>query len=492
MKIVKDYRNFSDEYRLNENLLKKAWDSIYGYFEKKFKQVAWLYYMLFLKKNGTLEKLGVSLYVPYEVDGVPSDDEVGLDMPNESLTISRTPILNEANVDLTSSDPNKPDVDAKLLRQSLENVWAENEDRVEQGAKRADNSSTLFIWGAPGIGKTAIVNQFAKEKGMVVEVMLLSQFSPEDFKGVPRVEAEEGSTSKDDERTVFKLPRIFPKDNCPNNRGGILFFDEMNQANKFVLGAAMTLCLDGTIGKYELPEHWIIVAAGNRKEDVGEGGRIEALSKPLAGRFTHVNYAPKKEDWIEHVINKPDMNPDVITFIEFQPEWLFKMDSDNESDLYPSPRSWVRASHSDYIRRGKDWKNKISEKELRLIYDMNIGTAATSAFISYLKLREQYNEKDVADVYKKGKNAKKLPARPDLGRAAAIAIALYKKGDDLTVEDLKNVYDFALDLPDFEAMTSLLNYFNWIHPEVKKDPKFKDIVWDGIRKWNEIEQNGTK
>jgi hypothetical protein len=186
------------------------------------------------------------------------------------------------------------------------------------------------------------------------------------------------------------------------------------------------------------------------------------------------------------------MNPDVIAFIEFQPEYLFKMDSDEESDLYPSPRSWVRASHSDYIRRKKDWKNKISEKELRLIYDMNIGAAATSAFISYLKLREQYDEKDVADVYKKGKNAKKLPTRADLGRAAAISIALYKKGDDLTVEDLKNVYEFALELPNFEAMTSLLNYFNWVHPEVKTDPKFKDIAWAGIKKWHEIEKNGSK
>ena len=493
MKKVQNYKKFLEEYRLNENLFKKAWDSVYNYFKKKFKGIAWLYYMLYLEKTGQLDKFGIKLYVPYSVNdaSVPSTVESELETESINVKISRKPFkLNEANVDLKSSDMNKPDVNASQLKEALMDVWRENEDRIEHGKKRADNSSTLFVWGAPGIGKTAIINQVAEELGMIVEVMLLSQYSPEDFKGVPRVEMEEGGTTKEDERTVFKLPKVFPRDNCPNGRGGILFFDEMNQANKFVLGAAMTLCLDGTVGKYKLPEHWIIVAAGNRTEDVGSGGTIVPLSKPLAGRFTHVNYAPKKDDFITHVVNKEDMNPDVITFIEFQPDWLFKMDSDEETDLYPSPRSWVSASHSDYIKRGRNWKNKMSYDSILMVYGRKVGMAAAAAFVAYLKLKEQYDEKDVADVYKKGAKAKKLPTRADLGRAAAISIGLFKKGEDLTVEEAQNVYNFALAQPDFEAMTSLFNYFHWVHPELKTDEKYKKIAWDAIKKWHEREQSG--
>ena len=490
MKMIKNYDSFIEKYRLNEeNIFKKTLNTIYKYFKKKFKDMAWLYYMLYLKKTGQLKKLGIKLYVPYPVDDVSADIDSELETESLKFKISRTPFkLNEAQVDLKSSDPNKPDVNAVQLKEALMDVYNENEDRIEHNLKRADNSSTLFIWGAPGIGKTAIINQVAKELGMVVEVMLLSQYSPEDFKGVPRVEMEEGGTTREDERTVFKLPKTFPRDNCPNGRGGILFFDEMNQANKFVLGAAMTLCLDGTVGKYLLPEHWIIVAAGNRAEDVGSGGMVVPLSKPLAGRFSHVNYAPSKDNFIAHVINKEDMNPDVITFIEFQPDWLFKLNSEDETDLYPTPRSWVAASHSDYIKRRRDWKNKISYDNILMIYGKKVGMSAAAAFIAYLKLKEEYDEKDVADVYKKGAKAKKLPTRADLARAAVISIALFKKGDELTVEELKNVYAFALNQPQIETITSFMNYFHWIHPEVKTDDRFKDICWSSVKEWHKKEQ----
>lgn len=493
MRKIKNYESFLEHCKLNEgNIITSTLNTIYKYFKNKFKNVAWLYYMLYLEKTGQLKKLGIKLYVPYSVNNIPAKT-VDAELETESLKfkISRKPFfLNEANVDLKSSDPNKPDVDSAKLREALLDIHAENEDRIEHKLKRADNSSTLFVWGAPGIGKTAIVNQVAKELDMIVEVMLLSQYSPEDFKGVPKIENIEGSNNPEDERTVFKLPKTFPRDNCINGKGGFLFFDEMNQANKFVLGAAMTLCLDGTVGKYKLPEHWIIIAAGNRKEDVGDGGIIVPLSKPLAGRFSHVNYAPKKDDFIKHVIDKEDMNPDVITFVEFMPDWLFKMDSDDDTDLYPSPRSWVSASHSDYIKRRRNWKNKISYDDILFVYGKKVGMAAAAAFVAYLKLKEEYDEKDVADVYKKGAKAKKLPKRTDLGRAAAISIGLFKKGEDMTIEEVKNVYDFALAQPDFEAITSLLNYFHWIHPHVKTDPKYKAIAWENIKKWHEKEKKG--
>jgi hypothetical protein len=491
MKKIKNYNSFLEQYKLNEgNIITNTLDKIYKFFKNKFKKVAWLYYMLYLEKTGQLSKLGIKLYVPYSVNDIPAKN-IETELENESLKfkISRKPFfLNEANVDLKSSDPNKPDVDADKLREALLDIHAENEDRIEHNLKRADNSSTLFIWGAPGIGKTAIVNQVAKELDMVVEVMLLSQYSPEDFKGVPKIVNIEGSNDPEDERTVFRLPKTFPKDNCPNGKGGFLFFDEMNQANKFVLGAAMTLCLDGTVGKYKLPEHWIIIAAGNRKEDVGEGGLIVPLSKPLAGRFSHINYAPTKDNFILHVVNKEDMNPDVMSFIEFMPDWLFKIDSDEESDLYPSPRSWVSASHSDYIKRGRNWKNKISYNDILLVYGKKVGIAAAAAFVAYLKLKVEYDEKDVADVYKKGAKAKKLPSRTDLARAAAVSIGLFKKSGEMTIEEVKNVYEFALNQPDFEATTSLLNYFHWIHPYLKTDPKYKAVAWENIKKWHEKEK----
>ena len=72
----------------------------------------------------------------------------------------------------------------------------------------------VFIWGAPGIGKSAIVEQFANDVGLVCVSLLGSQLAPEDIIGVPQIL---------DGRSVFCPPRMIAKDEpyC-------LFLDELN------------------------------------------------------------------------------------------------------------------------------------------------------------------------------------------------------------------------------------------------------------------------
>jgi hypothetical protein len=45
----------------------------------------------------------------------------------------------------------------------------------------------VFIWGPPGIGKSALVRAFAEAIGLVCVSLLGSQLAPEDIIGVPQV-----------------------------------------------------------------------------------------------------------------------------------------------------------------------------------------------------------------------------------------------------------------------------------------------------------------
>lgn len=51
-------------------------------------------------------------------------------------------------------------------------------------------SRPVFIWGAPGIGKSALVEKFADEVGMPCVSLLGSQLAPEDIIGIPRINEE--------------------------------------------------------------------------------------------------------------------------------------------------------------------------------------------------------------------------------------------------------------------------------------------------------------
>lgn len=48
----------------------------------------------------------------------------------------------------------------------------------------------VFIWGAPGIGKSALVEKFAAEVGLPCVSLLGSQLAPEDIIGIPQINGE--------------------------------------------------------------------------------------------------------------------------------------------------------------------------------------------------------------------------------------------------------------------------------------------------------------
>jgi len=45
----------------------------------------------------------------------------------------------------------------------------------------------VFIWGPPGIGKSSLVQQFARQVGLDCVSLLGSQLAPEDLIGVPQI-----------------------------------------------------------------------------------------------------------------------------------------------------------------------------------------------------------------------------------------------------------------------------------------------------------------
>ncbi len=467
-----------EEFKMNENVFQDIWRKTVELYQKKFKNGAWRQLLKFLVKKDELPK-GVEVYF---ADG-------GLD---ESLLVENT-----EHVDLAHVDQNISNEDADEIQEAVRDAY---NYRISQ-----NDHSSIFFWGAPGIGKTEIVIQVGKELGLDMIVFHLSQIEPTEFRGVPTIEnikktqkgknvqyhsndpdnIEEEEYSTDDERTVNKLPIIFPTDNGPKGKGGILFLDELNRAPKMVLSAALPLCLDGKIGDYELPSKWIVIAAGNRAEDIGFDATT--IEPALANRFQHINFVPTVKRWTEWAVDKEYIDPDLIGFLNFYKDYFHRLKAEDGSMAWASPRAWSKASQFVYSL-SKDFK--IDEKKKKKVYTRFVGTEAAVAFIGYFRLKEKFNEKDVKDVYEKGKVAKKPPKNLNEGRAAMYSIAFYKKGEKLKPEELKNLFDYALNLDNFESKTALLSFIKMAHTVkgetyLKVDEPYKSIWWEGVKKWYE-------
>lgn len=182
-----------------------------------------------------------------------------------------------------------------------------------------------FIWGPPGVGKSSVVNQLARERGVEVLDVRAPLLDPTDLRGIPAVVGD---------RAVWFPPSFLPDaDATP----GVLFFDELNAAAPIVQASLYQLVLDRRIGEYRLPDGWIIIAAGNREED---GSLVYRMPDALANRFVHLQFEASYDDWKAWAMGRR-IHPTIIGLLGIRRELLHKPGG---GGAYPTPRSWEMAS----------------------------------------------------------------------------------------------------------------------------------------------------
>jgi hypothetical protein len=185
----------------------------------------------------------------------------------------------------------------------------------------------IFLWGPPGIGKSSIIAQIAKEKGIACIDLRLSLLDPTDLRGIPFFDAVN--------QTAIWAPASFLPDG--SIKEGILFLDELNTAAPMVQASAYQLILDRKIGEYTLPDGWSIVAAGNRESDRGVVFRMAA---PLANRFIHLDMEVSVDDWRIWAMNS-NIDLSIISFISYRPDALFTFNTQSDTKAFATPRTWA-------------------------------------------------------------------------------------------------------------------------------------------------------
>ena len=187
----------------------------------------------------------------------------------------------------------------------------------------------VFIWGAPGIGKSAIVEQFDAELGLPCVCLTGSQLAPEDLIGVPQIV---NGTS------VLCPPRCLVQ-----KEPFCLFLDELNACSLEVQKAFYSLILERRIGEYHLPDGSIVVGAGNRMQD---NAITRQLPSALINRMVHVELRPSSRVWLEWAAEN-GIHPYVYDYLCARPDHLWSQPTKTE-EPFSSPRSWHMLSDALY------------------------------------------------------------------------------------------------------------------------------------------------
>lgn len=179
----------------------------------------------------------------------------------------------------------------------------------------------VFIWGAPGIGKSALVQQFAAAVGLPCVSLLGSQLAPEDLIGVPQI--------------VDGVSRFCPPAMIARREPYCLFLDELNVCSHEVQKAFYSLIHERRVGEYQLPAGSIVIGAGNRAQDAAI---VKPMSSALMNRMIHVHLKVSHRDWLEWARDK-GISELVLEYIGNRPDHLWS-DPPKHEEPFSTPRSW--------------------------------------------------------------------------------------------------------------------------------------------------------
>ena len=223
-----------------------------------------------------------------------------------------------------------------------------------------------MVWGPPGAAKSMIARQVAaaaNRQYVDVRALLLD---PVDLRGIPWRDSAD--------RTRWAPPVFLPPSDDPGL--WLINLEELPSAVPMVQAALYQLFLERKCGEYELPEGASLIACGNRDADRAV---VHRMPTPLSNRLVHLEIRVDAKDWCAWGAAN-GIAPEVLFFIELEPELLHAFEPQSKEHAFPSPRSWEFASNIVKHRNGLD-----PEVE-RALFRGTVGEAAAVEFTSFLKV----------------------------------------------------------------------------------------------------------
>lgn len=244
--------------------------------------------------------------------------------------------------------------------------------------------------GSPGLGKSDLIRQVAKENNLKIIDFRLAQADPTDLMGFPTL-------NEDRTRSHYAPPSTFPleHDTVPDGyQGWLVFFDEMNSAPMANQAASYKIILDRMIGDVRLHPRVVMACAGNKTTDKAI---VNRLSTAMQSRMVHLNLAVDADAWFEWAISAK-VDPRIIGFLRFREELLHNFDPNHDDDTFPCPRTWEFLS-----KMVKKWEKVTQDKMPTMVGTVGEGAAMefkgfTEIYESLPTLNEIMSRPDTVDI----------------------------------------------------------------------------------------------
>ncbi len=226
----------------------------------------------------------------------------------------------------------------------------------------------VLMHGKHGVGKSELFHRAAADLGVSIVVRDLSLMEPPDLIGIPRVDS--------DGRTRYAPPAFLPTE-----AKGLLVFEELNRAPRYVVAPCLQLLTARALNDYRLPPGWVPCAAVN---DIEDGYLVEELDAALLARFVRFRIQPDRKEWCTWARHNR-IHPDVLSFVEGNPHAF--------DEPQANPRAWSYVSNLLHAGQG------CSADDLAVAVAGLVGETWSGAFMGYTGDAKPLGASQVVDDY---------------------------------------------------------------------------------------------
>jgi MoxR-like ATPase len=426
--------------------------------------------------TGMLVKQGDLPFVSY----VASQEDVSMQPSLSSETDQK--LIAKYKAMEKEAKVNEAEVPLKHPNKNMKNVDRSSLYRMIRMALKNPQGVPLMIWGAPGIGKTQIVEEMVKAKGAgrVVDVQT-SKMAPDDW-SLPYVKKLNAEGTEVDAVDLPKnwLPVYIPTGDPEKDKAadealgkGVVFLDELSRANEAVQNTCLKLVNQRIIGDARIGSQWVVISASNRTVD--DPDTLPQWSSALGNRFKQINYVPKYEEWKEWAVGKVDER--ILDFLEFNQNLFYTLDDETTMDsAFASPRSWKAASDAikeleqDAKEEGYRVTASLIEEEVSSQVGMDVGLEVGKFF----RIMERFSKADVEKVFTEPDKAA-LPGKAgsgyDLSEGSAFLslVISSSKGKELSPKEMENFAKYLVRLDNGSLATNAFKMMFNVHPYMNKE-----------------------
>ncbi len=251
----------------------------------------------------------------------------------------------------------------------------------------------VFLLGAPGIGKTAIMSQVACELGIGLVSYSMTHHTRQSALGLPFiVHRTYGSEEFDvSEYTMSEIiSSMYDYMERTGHERGILFLDEINCVSETLYPSMLQFLQFKTFGRHHVPDGWVVVCAGNPPE---YNKSVYDFDIVTLDRLRKLDVEPDLDAWMAYA-RSTGVHPAVTSYLQARPNQFYSVETSLAGKSFVTARGWDDLSRTIKISEAKGRPVTMALVS-QFIQDPDIAERFAQYYLLFTKYRSDYKINDI-------------------------------------------------------------------------------------------------